>query len=56
MYLKLKTSFRKRNSYVPELIKDFVLFKAESKSHISIWYGINIAKWKVISLDILRIS
>ena len=47
MYLKLKTSFRNRNSYVPELIKDFVLFKAESKSHVSIWYGINITKWIV---------
>ena len=35
MYLKLKTSFRNRNSYVPELIRDFILFKGETKSHIS---------------------
>ena len=47
MYLKLKTSFSRKNVYVLGLILNYISFKAKSKSHMNIWELKNIAKWKI---------
>ena len=41
MYLKLKTSFWSKNSYIPELILNYIWFKTKYKSHMNIWAAIN---------------
>ena len=37
MYFKLKTSFWSINSYFPELVLNYIQFKAQAKCHVIIW-------------------
>ena len=47
MYLKLKISKKKKNYYIPEIILNYILFKAKHKSHMNISEGINNTKSKI---------
>lgn len=47
IYLKLDVSLWSKNSYIPELFLNYILFKAQTKFHMNIWDGINITKFKV---------
>ena len=55
MYFKLKTSFWRKNSYIPELILNFVSLKAKYKSHMNMWEGINNTKLKIKILNFILI-
>ena len=53
MYSKLKKYFWSRNSYVPELILNYIPFNAKSKSHMNVWDAINIKKRKIKRSDLI---